>query len=160
MFNDWWGKLELSLRSGNRHPALESHLSKFRKLIPALALLDHLIEGTGGPITEASLARAILWGKFLFQHAKRAYAAVTSSSKDAAKSLADKLLQGALVDGFTVRDVYRKNWSMLTDPKEAAEALEILIDSGWLRAQNNKEYGADGRPTVRYLINPSLEQAA
>jgi hypothetical protein len=160
MFNNWWGKLELSLRSGNRHPALESHLSKFRKLIPALALLDHLIEGTGGPITEASLARAILWGKFLFQHAKRAYAAVTASSKDAAKSLADKLLQGALTDGFTVRDVYRKNWSMLTDPKEAAEALEILIDSGWLRAQNDKVYGADGRSTVRYFINPSLVRAA
>ena len=160
MLNDWWTKLERSLRTEGRHPALESHLSKFRKLIPALALLDHLIEGTGGPITEGSLARAILWGKFLFQHAKRAYAAVTASSKDAAKTLADKLLQGALTDGFTARDVYRKSWSMLTDPKEAAEALEILIDSGWLRAQNDKAYSADGRPTVRYLINPSLKQAA
>jgi putative DNA primase/helicase len=160
MFNDWWGKLELSLRTEGRHPALESHLSKFRKLIPALALLDHLIEGAGGPITEASLARAIRWGKFLFQHAKRAYAAVTASSKDAAKSLADKLLQGALTDGFTVRDVYRKNWSALSAPKDAEEALEILIDSGWLRAYTDKAPGSDGRPTIRYLINPGLEKAA
>lgn len=160
VFNEWWENLEISLRSGNRHPALESHIAKFRKLIPALALLDHLIEGAGGPITEASLARAIRWGKFLFQHAKRAYAAVTASSKDAAKSLADKLLQGALTDGFTVRDVYRKNWSALTAPKDAVEALEILIDSGWLRAYTDKAPGSDGRPTIRYLINPGLEKAA
>lgn len=160
MFNEWWEKLELSLRRETRHPALESHISKYRKLIPTLALLDHLIEGTPGPITEESLSRAILWGRLLFQHAKRAYAAVTAPAMDAAKTLADRIGAGALKDCFTARDVYRKNWAMLSTMKDASEALEVLVDLGWLRTYIDKQPGVDGRPTTRYLINPCLMRAA
>lgn len=42
VFNDWWATLENSLRRNDLHPALESHISKYRKLVPALALLDQL----------------------------------------------------------------------------------------------------------------------
>jgi putative DNA primase/helicase len=36
--------LEKRLR-GDLHPALESHLAKYRKLVPALALICHLVDG-------------------------------------------------------------------------------------------------------------------
>jgi len=159
IFNEWWTSLERALRTTNRHPALESHLSKYRKLVPALALLDHLIEGAKGPITEPSLSRALMWGKFLYQHAKRAYASVTATSIDSAKNLSDKLIQGALNDGFTVRDIYRRNWSWLTDRKEVMAAVEILIDADWIRPCN-KGLGADGRPAIHYTINPQVQKAA
>lgn len=160
IFDKWWANLETSLRTSAHHPALESHISKYRKLVPALALLDHLILGQSGSITAESLARAILWQRLLLEHANRAYAAVTSATMDSAKSLSEKISQGALKDGFTVRDVYRHNWSMLSTAKEAAEAVDILADMNWLRAaRDEKTNSTDGRPTVRYYINPRLKAA-
>lgn len=160
-FNQWWAELETGLRSGDRHPALESHISKYRKLVPALALLDHLIIGGQGDIGIMSLKRAIGWQLVLLAHAKRVYAAVTSATMDSAKALSLHLRRGALRDGFTVREVYRHNWSMLSSVKEAAEAVEVLVDLGWLRGQQDKrQNNADGRPTMRYFINPRLKVAA
>ena len=157
IFNKWWTELETSLRTSAHHPALESHISKYRKLVPALALLDHLIEGRQGSITAESLARAICWQRLLLEHAKRAYAAVTSATMDSAKALSDHVRRGALKDGFTVREVYRHGWTMLSAGKEAAEAVEVLVDMGWLRAaRDEKVNNTDGRPTVRYYINPRL----
>ena len=79
---------------------------------------------------------------------------------DSAKALANKVHRGELKRGFTVRDIYRKNWSMLSTPKEAADAVEVLIDAGWLRPYTEKQPGMDGRPTVRFCINPRLRMAA
>ncbi len=161
LFNTWWSELENSLRSGEQHPALESHVSKYRKLVPALALLIHLIEGQQGGIGINSLRRAIGWQKFLLAHATRAYAAVTSATMDSAKALSRHIERGALKDGFTIRNVYRNNWSLLSAVKEAAEAVEVLVDLGWLRVEQDKRVnGTDGRPTVRYYINPRLQAAA
>jgi len=160
LFNDWWSVLENALRKGSRHAALESHLSKYRKLIPALALLDHLIEGHAGGITEPSLIRAIAWGKYLFSHAKRAYAAVTAATMDSANALGARIIQGALKNGFTIREIYRHNWSMLATQREATDAAEVLVDLGWLKPYTDKLPGTDGRPSVRYLINPRVQRAA
>jgi hypothetical protein len=114
-----------------------------------------LILGSTGAIGIDSLKRAIAWKKFLLSHAGRAYASVTSGSMDAAKSLAQHIKKGDLQDGFTVRNVYRKNWSLLATAKEATEATEILEEMGWLRGiRDDKASANDGRPTVRYLINP------
>jgi putative DNA primase/helicase len=156
-FNSWWVALEINLRSGTYSPFIESHISKYRKLVPTLALLDHLILGYSGDIGIDSLKRAIAWQKFLLSHAERAYAAVTAGSKDAAKALAKHIRQGDLKDGFTVRNVYRKNWSLLSTVREATEATEVLQDMGWLRAVRDDKVSAnDGRPAVRYLINPKV----
>jgi hypothetical protein len=161
LFNVWWEHLEKSMRQSEHHPALESHISKFRKLVPALALLDHLILGTQGNIQIDSLRRAIRWQQFLLEHAKRAYAAVTSATMDSAKALSKHIQRGALKDGFTVRDVYRHNWSLLGNTKEAAEAVAVLVDLGWLRAvQDARQNNTEGRPTVRHYINPRLRAAA
>jgi hypothetical protein len=161
LFNSWWSELENGLRSIERHPALESHVSKYRKLVPALALLIHLIKGEQGDINIDSLKRAVGWQKFLFAHAVRAYAVVTSAAMDSAKALARHIQRGALKDGFTIRNVYRNNWSLLSAVKEATEAVEVLVDLGWLRAaQDQHVTSTDGRPTVRYYINPRLRAAA
>lgn len=129
-FITWWTALEHDLRSGKHPPFLESHISKYRKLVPALALLDHLILGIPGSIGIESLARAIAWQRFLLSHAKRSYAAVTASSIESAKTLAQHLRKGDLEDGFTARTVYRKNWSLLTTPRDVTEATEILQEYG------------------------------
>ena len=79
---------------------------------------------------------------------------------DSAKALYDKLCSSAIKDEFSIRDVYRNNWSMLTSPKAVSEAAEILVDLGWLRSYSDKVAGTDGRPTVRYLVNPLIKKAA
>jgi hypothetical protein len=161
LFSEWWSALENGLRRNDHPPALESHISKYRKLVPALALLDHLIAGRTGDISLVSVKRAIAWQRFLLAHAKRAYAAVTSASMDSAQALSKHIQRGALGSGFTVREVYRHNWSLLSNVKEATEAVEVLVDLGWLRAVHDKrESGTDGRPSIRYCINPRLKAAA
>lgn len=80
---------------------------------------------------------------------------------DSAKALSRHIQRCDLQDGFTVRDVYRKNWSLLTTTKEATDAVEVLVDLGWLRAVRDERVSpADGRPTVRYFINPRLKATA
>lgn len=160
-FNKWWSLLENSLRRVERHPALESHLSKYRKLVPAIALIDHLVSGRSGAIRIDSVNRALLWHNYLFAHAERAYAVVTSSVMDSAVMLSRRIKTEGLSDGFTIRDVYRKGWSQLTSVKEASEAVDILADAGWLRGVRDPSGAAlDGKPTVRYYINPSVKKAA
>ncbi len=158
LFNAWWEQFEKSMRQDEQHPALESHMSKYRKLVPALALIHHLIAGTSGGISGQSLACAIKWQQFLLAHARRAYAAVTSATMSSAKALSHHILRGALPNGFTARDVYRHNWSLLSNVKEATEAVEVLVDLGWLRpVQDKRQNDTYGRPSVRYYINPSLK---
>jgi hypothetical protein len=55
------------------HPAIVSHLAKYRKLIPALALIFALIDtpDNGGIVHETELVRALAMGDYLRSHANR-----------------------------------------------------------------------------------------
>lgn len=160
-FNKWWSLLENNLRNATRHPALESHLSKYRKLVPSIALLHHLIEGHTGNIGGESLDCAFLWHNFLYSHAERCYAGVTSSQTEGAHLLLNHIRKGELGDGFTVRDIYRKGWSLLGNTKEATEAAELLSDMGWVRGvRDERQSVTEGKPTTRYFIHPNLKKAA
>jgi hypothetical protein len=71
-FAEWRGDLEKRLRGGDISPALESHLAKYRKIVPALALINHLADGGTGPIPGTSLARSLALVEYLETHARRA----------------------------------------------------------------------------------------
>lgn len=157
LFDQWWTELEQRLRAGDEHPAIESHLSKYRKLVPTLALLLHLADGGHGSITNIAVARAIGWTLYLEKHARRIYASVTAAAMGSAKALSKKIQDDALPDGFTERDVYRHCWSMLSTKEEARPALEILVDHHWLRPVEDRN---GGRPMTRYYINPHLQRPA
>lgn len=75
LFLEWRAELERRLRSPDLHPALEAHLAKYRKLVPALALINHLADGGVGPVNEAALLRALGLAEYLETHARRAYGA-------------------------------------------------------------------------------------
>jgi hypothetical protein len=61
LFDEWRTALEHRLREGTEDPVFESHLSKFRSLIPSLALLFHLVQGRRGAVGRDVLAMAISW---------------------------------------------------------------------------------------------------
>jgi len=113
---------------------MESHLTKYRKLIPALSLIIHLAEGREGPIVDDALARAIRWGDLLESHARRIYSCGIQPGLTHARALAKRIVAGEVPDEFTERDIYRNHWSMLSDKHQVQLAIAELIELDWLRA--------------------------
>jgi putative DNA primase/helicase len=93
LFIKWLAKLEARVRGDELHPVLVSHLSKYRKLMPALALLFELADwAAAGPGVEGDAAgpdqclrvslehakQAVAWCEYLESHARRIYSCVTT----------------------------------------------------------------------------------
>ena len=150
-FRLWRDGLEQRLRGSELHDAMASHLNKYRGLIPKLALIVHLTEGAGGPVSLKALMTALTWAEYLETHAARAYACVTSAKLSGARLLLAKVKTGHLPNEFTARDVYGKNWSGLGDAKLVAEAMQVLVDHDWLGEDIIK---TGGHPKTTYTTNP------
>ena len=171
LFVEWLVPFETEIRGDDLHPAMVSHLSKYRKLIPALALVFALIDtpDTGGVIHERELIRALSFGDYLRTHANRLYAAaVTPETTDAVTLLsrikAGKLVDrdGVILDSFTPRQVALKHWAGLGTPDAVRKAADVLADYDWLRrdvVQSGDALGR-GRPSDRYTVNPRARGAA
>jgi uncharacterized protein DUF3987/primase-like protein len=162
LFDDWRRELESRLRSGNLHPALESHLAKYRKLMPSLALKFSLAEAAT-TLGEADHAVGIgptklaaAWCAYLESHAKRAYGCILSPSATSAHLLAEKIKRGELPTSFAARDVYRKCWSGLDRPEAVYGALQVLCGLYWLREEKASDTG--GRESTSYRVNPRVCQ--
>ena len=152
-FDAWRHDIEVELRAGELHPALESHLGKYRKLVPAIALLCALCDDD----TEVSvdhLYRALGWAEYLRSHAERVYAAGISIDTDAAVALLKRVRAGDIDDGFTARTVYLKGWAHLNTPVAVKAAASLLCDLHHLRAIEQEPGLSGGRPSVSYWINP------
>jgi putative DNA primase/helicase len=132
-------------------PALESHLSKYRTLVPAVALISHLVDGGVGEISRPALMRSLAFSQYLETHARRAYASGSEAATVAAKAILTKIRRHELADGFTARDVHRPRWSNLSDKSQVHAGLDLLVEFDWL-ATTQRETG--GRPSVVHRINP------
>lgn len=165
LFVEWLEPFQSEIRGDELHPALISHLSKYNKLIPALALIFALVDtpDSGGVIHERELIRALAWGDYLRSHAERIYAAAVMPETAGAKQLLDKIKAGKLcdsdgviLDAFTPRLVAVKHWAGLGTPDAVRKAADLLADYGWLSREAIPTGAAGGRPTDRYLIHPTL----
>jgi Protein of unknown function (DUF3987) len=154
LFEGWRADLEARLRSGEMHPALEGHLAKYKKLVPALALIGHLADGGTEAIGANPLLRALAFGKYLESHAKRCYGAGREVEATAARLILAHIRRGNLRDGFTARDVQRHGWSGLTRIEPIKAALALLVDLNWLAEVTPTAGPAGGRPSSSYRINP------
>jgi putative DNA primase/helicase len=151
-FVDWRTNLEKRIR-GDLHPAVESHLAKYRKLVPGLALIFHLVDEGMGPVGMPAIERAIAWAIYLEKHAHRAYGSVTFAAAATAQAILGKLRSGALKSEFSSRDVWRPGWSRLTDPDVVHAGLRMMVDYDYL-ADAKVETG--GRPAMVYTANPKI----
>ncbi len=154
LFLEWRTTLETNLRGGDLSPALESHFSKYRKLIPAIALLIHLAEGKTGPVGFLSVLAAVAWGEYLQTHTRRAYASITTPDISTARGILLKLKRGELKRTFSARDIYHKGWSGLSEPERVRDALTFLEDLDWLASSTASPSVQGGRPKVTYTANP------
>ena len=165
-FYEWLIPFETGIRGDELHPALVSHLAKWRKLIPALALIFALVDtpDTNGVIHERELIRALAWAEYLRTHAERLYAAALVPETTGAHALLAKIKGGKLCDGdgvlwesFTPRLVAVKSWAGLNSVDSVRKAAELLADYGWLARETTATGSAGGRPSERYLIHPALQ---
>jgi 5S rRNA maturation endonuclease (ribonuclease M5) len=155
LFDAWRDALECRLHSDDLRdrPAFESHLAKYRSLMPSLALLFHLIDVVDGGEMEAGVSltaarQAASWCDYLETHAERVYASETPRS--AAGALAKHIERGDVHQGDDVRTIYRHCWSRLDTAESASEAVRILETLGWLRLVEPPSTG--GRPA-----SPTIE---
>jgi hypothetical protein len=151
VFTEWHGVLERRLRGGDLTTSLESHLAKYRKPVPAVALLNHLAEGGAGRIEEASLVRALALAEYLETHAKRVYGAGSAHETAVAKLILTHIRKGEIQDGFAARDIYRRAWTGLNDSAQVNGALELLADFDWIAPRLVK---TATRSATVYSINP------
>lgn len=165
LFYEWLRTLELEKLRGNHvtDPMLLEHLGKYRKLMPALALIFHLIEiadGTAsGHVTLASAERAAKWCDYLESHARRIYSMVDGLPMKAAQALLAKIKAGELGERFTLRDIYRRQWSMLTEREIVQAACDTLIAYHWLR-EESVTMPVNLRTRTEYVITPKLKHKA
>lgn len=167
LFVQWRTPFEQELKRGELHPAMESHLAKYRKLIPALALVFALVDtpDSGHVIHERELIRALAWGEYLRTHAERLYAAAVIPETAGARTLLAKLKTGKLTDSdgviadnFTPRQIAVKGWAGLNTPDAVRKAADVLADYDYLRrdvVQSGDVLGR-GRPSDRYAIHPAI----
>jgi len=155
LFRDWRRGFEVRLRSGELHPAFESHLSKYRKLVPSLALIHHLASGNTGPVGSAAILAALAWAQFLESHAMRIYHSGASGDVDGAKAILRALRSGRLESPFTSREIVRRNWSpMGTEVARVQSAIELLAEHSWIFRNEVPAGPNGGRPSVVYHVNP------
>jgi len=152
IFDAWRAELETRLRSGTDHPAVESHLAKYRSLIPSLALILHVLDGGIGPVSSAAAEKAIGWGKYLESHARRLYAGITEAPAVAARLLAGRIEAGNVPNPFAARDVYRCGWAGL-DKDRTEAAIDVLLSLHWLEERIEP---TAGKSRTRYAINPKI----
>ena len=145
-FREWRTEFERTIRDAEGE-GLEGALSKFRHHVPALALTIHVIDGGTGPVGLAATLRALALAEYFESHARRLHSSGQRTTVRAARSIIDKAKAGSLPGLFTARDVYRNQWSGLSDRTAVADALDLLVAHGWL-TEDAIETG--GRPTATY----------
>jgi putative DNA primase/helicase len=163
LFADWLSVFEHKIRGEELHPALVSHLSKYRKLMPALSLLCELAaQAADGhdsqyiSLEHAQLAAA--WCDYLESHARRVYSCIVTPQLRAARELADKIKRRKIgaTGSFACRDVYLKGWSGLDTPEAVKLAAEVLEDARWVKDISAGSGPTGGRPSNRYAVNPGV----
>ena len=160
LYDDWLTKLMRRVRSKefDQAPGFAAHLAKYPSLLPKLALLFHLIGVADGrepgPVSLEAAQLAADWCAFLEAHARKAYAPELKGNVAAAHALSKKILTGAVVDGMTVREVWRCEWSGLRTSEIVHGALDLLEACHWTRVDTVRTSGAPS-PTIR--INPRLK---
>jgi putative DNA primase/helicase len=104
-FDGWRVGLEERIRTAPLSAEMATHLSKYRSLMPSLALIFHLVEvgqgTTTGPVTHGAASLAAAWCDLLEQHAHRIYEATGQGDPEAAVRLSERL--AALPNPFTCR---------------------------------------------------------
>ncbi len=156
-FEAWFVELERWLARSEDHHAVVSHFSKYRSLMPSLALVLHLAGAPGNenePVSLEAAKQAAQWCAFLTTHAKRIYSIAGHPERVAAQAIVKRVQAGKLTGEVTLRSLQRDFGSY--DAETMRLAVEFLEDHGWCRLRVVKHPGG-GRPSERVAFNPKAK---
>lgn len=141
-FHNWIKNLQEKLEAKD-HPILIQHLSKYRSLMPSLALVFHIINVADdlvtGNITLDAVQKAAACCAYLESHARRIYGMVLESSFEAfpAVSKADELLawmrKQSASTGHPLKRRFILRYSKIRSSKELDPLLSDLIQMGYIQ---------------------------
>jgi hypothetical protein len=153
-FYGWLEQLEGLVRGNSLPPVMASHLSKYRSLVPSLALIFAIADEVPAAIPPRYVEQAIRWATYLRAHAERVFSCGIRPDTRYARALLAKIKEGAVADGFKPADVYLKGWSLL-DKEGVDKAVDLLCNLNYLlRVEKRPEGG--GRPSITYRVNPNI----
>lgn len=150
LFSQYRRELEAKVRDEDMPSEISAHLSKFRGLIPRLALICHLANDGSGPVNAHATKMALGWSEYLEGHMRRVYASVGGDAADVARKILRRISKGDLAQGFSARELKRHHWSGLTGERVDI-GLEMLVEYEWLRIRTIE---TGGRPSSTFHINP------
>jgi Protein of unknown function (DUF3987) len=153
IFDVWREQLERRLPSKEIRsvPAFEAHLTKYRSLIPSLALIFHLLEEDAyGPVTVKAIGLAIEWCDYLELHARKVYSVAERSP---GRILAGHIEDGKLIDGMPLREIAKKGWGGLKNVDLIKAAVAEIEPLGWCRIEEHKPPGR-GRSSTVIRLHP------
>ncbi|NWF37270.1 YfjI family protein [Mariprofundus sp. KV] len=153
VFIKWYTELMLKTRD-EEHLGLESHMSKYGQLMPALALLIHLADSGFSPVSADAAEKAVHWCRYLESHARRIYALGKNAGVDAAMKVVKMTIDRRLPNPFKIGELQRKKLALLSDASQVKQALNLLETYGWARIQPVQ---TGGRPSELCYIHPQAE---
>jgi len=162
IFDGWRDELETRLRSDHGlPPSMESHLAKYRSLMPSLALIFHLVEVVDGAtppgaVTDRAATMAVVWCQYLESHAARVYGGATMPGMEAAREIVKHINRGDIKDGCRTWELWRPQWSRLTTPEDVRAGLEVLTEYDWLIVEKSTTGTRGGRPSEIIRLNPKI----
>tara|TARA_R110001592_G_scaffold215036_1_gene468377 strand:- start:2267 stop:3715 length:1449 start_codon:yes stop_codon:yes gene_type:complete len=125
-FIQWYTETQIEARSGDLHPAIESHLVKLPKAAAAIAAIYELCGNRGATIGAEATVMALEFMDYLRSHSERFYSIATQGGVEGAKLILRRRNQIPTL--FKPRDIQRKGWAGLTTKEDVAAALEVLED--------------------------------
>jgi putative DNA primase/helicase len=158
VFTDWYKQsinIINELSAEEDQSSLVNHLTKYRKMVPALALLIELAEDhQATEIMEGSIARAVIWANYLITHAKRIY-----GIQDKAAIIAENIVnkREKLNATFSPSEIAQNNWSRLNSTEEVRLGIELLVKHNYLIKLDSTTGKKGGRPSERYRWNHQLQ---
>jgi hypothetical protein len=157
LFIDWMRIIQTEARSDETPSAMESFLVKLPKTICSIALLCELVKQadilstTNKPvlITIESFDQALMWADYLIRHAKRIYSCALDGTAASAALILSR--REKLSKPFRLRAIQQKNWTGLSERDDIQNALDMLYEHNYLRAQKVESNQSGGRPTLDYF---------
>lgn len=160
VFKDWLTRLETVVLPGESG-LLAEHLTKYRSLMPSIALVFHVVncfdaQAATALVSVEAATMAVRWCAYLESHARRIYGLLDTISVEGADRLLKEIRSGRLASGFKVREVVQRGWSHLKTTEQVNAAIAELVSRHWLREQVS-DLSSTGRPeAATYLFHPSL----
>ena len=162
LYIQWATYLERRLLKGDIRPEIQGHLSKYRSLMPSLALIFHFIDQSvkqpnkiDSKVNLNSIKRAIYWCKYLEGQLYKVYENINIPHLSSANALLDKIDSGKVNEGDTIRDIYRNGWSKLNDAEKVKNAISIHEDHHYVKMI---ESGTVGNKKMILTINPTYSR--